>query len=246
MSFNSVDFWLQIHNIPLLCMTEDIGTFLGSMIGEVSAVDTGTTSDCSGNFLRVRVRVSVDEPLRRSLRVDLLGEGKVTTMLLRYERLLDYCFRCGRPGHIMEACHDVENGLDMSSDASRKFGVWLRAVSPPKRPFMANGRIGNRSWNKHKESGERRLTSGNRCGSQNNWRERKPSVHGGASGGRNTEDGEAPREKKQVATLEKRNACMDASVEGNSEQPIIAKDEGNMTTMITSDNDEWPSGQQKV
>ncbi|KAK1567248.1 hypothetical protein Q3G72_009828 [Acer saccharum] len=34
MKFNSVEFWVQIHNIPLLCMTEDTGTFLGSMIGE--------------------------------------------------------------------------------------------------------------------------------------------------------------------------------------------------------------------
>lgn len=47
-------------------------------------------------FIRVRVVIAANEPLLRSIRVDLLGNGKITTMLLRYERLLDYCFKCVR------------------------------------------------------------------------------------------------------------------------------------------------------
>ncbi|KAK1566944.1 hypothetical protein Q3G72_006375 [Acer saccharum] len=35
MKFNRVEFWVQIHKLPLLCLTKDIGTFLGKMIGEI-------------------------------------------------------------------------------------------------------------------------------------------------------------------------------------------------------------------
>ncbi|TXG59766.1 hypothetical protein EZV62_014339 [Acer yangbiense] len=41
LSFNLADFWVQIYQIPLLCMTKEIGRFLGNMIGQVLEVDGG-------------------------------------------------------------------------------------------------------------------------------------------------------------------------------------------------------------
>ncbi|KAK2656064.1 hypothetical protein Ddye_009116 [Dipteronia dyeriana] len=124
---------VQIHSLPLLCLIKDIGSFLGSMIGEVSDVDTSLTSDGSDSFLHVRVKVPVNETLRRSIKVDLIGNRKVTTMLLRYERLIGYCLKCGCLGHILNAYSDKENRMDMSSDASGKLSVWLRATDSNKR-----------------------------------------------------------------------------------------------------------------
>ncbi|KAK2649988.1 hypothetical protein Ddye_017477 [Dipteronia dyeriana] len=69
MMFNTVDIW-------------------GNMIGEVRELNLETNSYRSGHFLRVRVTVQVREPLQQSIRVDYHGSGKVTTMLLRYERLM--------------------------------------------------------------------------------------------------------------------------------------------------------------
>ncbi|KAK3231815.1 hypothetical protein Dsin_003696 [Dipteronia sinensis] len=46
MVFNKVDFWIQVHQIPLLCMTEEIGVFLRD-------IDLSTANDESGRFLRV-------------------------------------------------------------------------------------------------------------------------------------------------------------------------------------------------
>ncbi|TXG64850.1 hypothetical protein EZV62_011844 [Acer yangbiense] len=169
--FNYVDFWVQIHNLPLLCMNEEIGITLGSLIGEVRDYDSGITSDASGRYIRVRVTIPVDKPLQRSLRVDLLGDEKISTMLLRYERLLDYCFKCGRLGHLLDECVEKVNVRDLSSDASRKLGVWLRAVSPPKRPFNGFGRLDKRIWSRNKAGGNSRIDSGNR-NLQSNWRER--------------------------------------------------------------------------
>ncbi|TXG49086.1 hypothetical protein EZV62_024961 [Acer yangbiense] len=87
MQFNRVVFWIQIHNIPLLCMTSEIGQFLSGMIGEVKEIDIGKTGKCVGKYIRVRVVINVDVPLRRILRVDIMQDGKEIVMMLMYERL---------------------------------------------------------------------------------------------------------------------------------------------------------------
>ncbi|KAI9160668.1 hypothetical protein LWI28_010483 [Acer negundo] len=43
LEFNKVEFWIQIHKIPPLCMSEEIGLFLGKLIGDVKEVDLETT-----------------------------------------------------------------------------------------------------------------------------------------------------------------------------------------------------------
>ncbi|TXG72528.1 hypothetical protein EZV62_001107 [Acer yangbiense] len=57
MRFDRVEFWVQIHNLPLLCMTEEIGVFLGKMIGEVKDIDIETGRGDRGWFMRVHVEV---------------------------------------------------------------------------------------------------------------------------------------------------------------------------------------------
>ncbi|KAK1587173.1 hypothetical protein Q3G72_010353 [Acer saccharum] len=173
--FKLVDFWVQIHNLPLLCLTEEIGSFLGSMIGEVHDMDLGAMVEGSSRFLWVRVTVEVDRPLQRCLLVDLLGDGKVTTMLLRYEWLMDYCFRCDRIGHVMDGCTvEIEVERDVSSAISRKLAVWLCASSPFKRSFRGSGRAESGNWGKSQgEGGSRPVTYDNRRSSEM-WRGKLP------------------------------------------------------------------------
>ncbi|KAK2658544.1 hypothetical protein Ddye_005077 [Dipteronia dyeriana] len=53
--FNKVEFWVQVHKIPPLCMSEEIGHFLGKMIGEVREVDLDTAREDNSRYLRIRV-----------------------------------------------------------------------------------------------------------------------------------------------------------------------------------------------
>ncbi|KAK3219568.1 hypothetical protein Dsin_013538 [Dipteronia sinensis] len=131
MSFKEVAFWVQIHNVPLLCVTKEIGIFLGSMVGKVREIDTGPSGECVGKYIRVRVVINVDQPLRRILRVDVMRDGKESTMLLRYERLLEHCYMCGRIGHVVLDCLErMEN--DDPEDYNLMYGAWLKASSPIK------------------------------------------------------------------------------------------------------------------
>ncbi|KAK3220215.1 hypothetical protein Dsin_014185 [Dipteronia sinensis] len=75
MVFNYSEFWVQIHRVPLLCMTKEIGHFLGSMVGVVKEIDVSASRECSYDFLRVTVVIDITKPLQWCLRVDVMGDG---------------------------------------------------------------------------------------------------------------------------------------------------------------------------
>ncbi|TXG65273.1 hypothetical protein EZV62_006548 [Acer yangbiense] len=201
---------------------------LGKMIGEVSNCDASITSDGSGRFLRVRVRVPVDKPLRRSLRVDVLGNGVVTTMPLRYERLLDYCFKCGRLGHVMNGCFVLNNHNNISLDEIRKLGVWLRATSPPKRSLVGFSKAGNRNWNKSKNSDGFRIEGR----SDGNWRGRASELDH-VSGDRRSKEKETAKGKEKMAYVGNRDSCMETvtKIIAHANAPRV---EGNGGSLISN------------
>ncbi|KAK2654951.1 hypothetical protein Ddye_008003 [Dipteronia dyeriana] len=75
-------------------------------------------------FLKVHVVINVLIPLRRILRLDVLGDGDESVMLLWYERLPEHCHRCGRLRHRTIECTDSEANQELL------FGAWLKAGVP--------------------------------------------------------------------------------------------------------------------
>ncbi|KAI9200677.1 hypothetical protein LWI28_011569 [Acer negundo] len=53
------------------------------MIGDVVEVDGSLARDCVGKFMRVCVRIDIDKPLTRCLRMDVMGDKVESIMLLR-------------------------------------------------------------------------------------------------------------------------------------------------------------------
>ncbi|KAI9181350.1 hypothetical protein LWI28_014146 [Acer negundo] len=74
-------------------------------------------------MLRVRVAILVDKPLRRFLRVDVLGDGEETIMLIQYERLPNFCFRCGLLGHMLWECPENDKQGPLI-DQELTYGNW--------------------------------------------------------------------------------------------------------------------------
>ncbi|KAK3205549.1 hypothetical protein Dsin_019595 [Dipteronia sinensis] len=116
MNFNHTEFWVQIHRVPLLCMTKEIGHFLGvwwvwlwMWLWEHKGI----------------ARVS-------SCGVDVLGDGDETMMLLKYERMSIHCFRCGRLGHSISECVDNPITREDTGREELPFGAWLLAAPPDK------------------------------------------------------------------------------------------------------------------
>lgn len=129
--FRKATFWVQFHNIPILCMNKATALFLGNMIGKVKDIDTGDDGDCLGNFMRVRVEIDVTKPLERCSNVELF-EGEEVTVLLKYERLPDYCFDCGLLGHTDKECPSEDPNREFSFKTKAKYADWLKAPLPVK------------------------------------------------------------------------------------------------------------------
>ena len=55
--------------------------------------------------------------------------GEITTAILLYERLPEFCYACGIVGHGLRDCPDDAARLDALEGTSTKYGSWLRAAS---------------------------------------------------------------------------------------------------------------------
>ncbi|KAK3193033.1 hypothetical protein Dsin_024343 [Dipteronia sinensis] len=140
------------------------------MIGEVRDIEMGAASDGSSPCVRVRVLINAKEPLKRSPRVDLFGEGKFTTMLLRYERLLDYCFKCGRLGYSLGECLELGDGRDGTESISKAqmcLNAWLQTENWRNHEMWGrNGRgwteknFGNQGLSNRQLKSQRRVMGG--------------------------------------------------------------------------------------
>ncbi|KAL5805717.1 hypothetical protein ACOSQ4_028450 [Xanthoceras sorbifolium] len=126
--FQFSPMWIHLHNIPLVCMSKDMGRSLGEMVGTVVDVDPGSSGDCLGKFFRVKVRVDVEKPLKRLLRVMVGDPEELCVVLIKYERMPNFCHFCGRIGHLVRECHlNVSNIVD---DSKLRYGSWKRAAGP--------------------------------------------------------------------------------------------------------------------
>ncbi|XP_059436282.1 uncharacterized protein LOC132169233 [Corylus avellana] len=63
MDFSKSPFWIQIHDMPLVCMNGGVGRKIGTSLGEVWDVDVAGDGVGWGSFLWVRVLLDLLKPL---------------------------------------------------------------------------------------------------------------------------------------------------------------------------------------
>jgi len=78
--FTSSPFSVKIHEMPLVCMSREIGQKIGSTLGMVEEVDVSW-----GRCLRIRIHLDVTRPLERERALVL--SGKSIWVPFRYEKL---------------------------------------------------------------------------------------------------------------------------------------------------------------
>ncbi|KAL5768294.1 hypothetical protein ACOSQ2_015077 [Xanthoceras sorbifolium] len=139
LDFDRTLFWVQMFNLPLACMSREVGEVLGSLLGEVKEVDVGANGSCWGKCLRVRILIDITQPLQRGLQAVIGDDGEEASVLLCYERLPNFCFLCGRMGHLLRECAEAKGVI--KDAAHLKFGSWLRAQGYSKSVYPGNRRI---------------------------------------------------------------------------------------------------------
>ncbi|KAH7557579.1 hypothetical protein JRO89_XS11G0185100 [Xanthoceras sorbifolium] len=81
--------------------------------GIVKDIDVGSSGDGLGKYLQIRVAVDISKLLKRCLRVYLTDSEEASMLLVRYERLPEFCFHCVFVGHIYRECYGEDNSATM-------------------------------------------------------------------------------------------------------------------------------------
>ncbi len=141
LDFDFASFWVRMFHLPLGCMSDIMGSHLGSLVGHVEEVETDVDGIGWGEYLRVRITLDLSKPLAQ---VRLLKiKGVSTWIAFQYERLPKFCFLCGVIKHGIRGCLGRKGPAIQGVGAQVHFGTWLRASSSGRR----------QDWNRRGSSG---------------------------------------------------------------------------------------------
>ncbi|KAM6593181.1 hypothetical protein CsatA_000884 [Cannabis sativa] len=121
---NKLDMWVQIHGLTSGFMTERVVKEAAKVIGELVETDPKNNNGLWRDFMRVRVRVNIDQPIKRRMKLKKAG-GEWFWAPFKYEFLPTFCYICGIIGHTENFCHKL---FDTPEEAIVKpYGEWMRA-----------------------------------------------------------------------------------------------------------------------
>jgi hypothetical protein len=129
LDFSTTIFWIQVHNLPIDYMTTENAKLISAHLETLHKIDLNEKGSISmGKYLRLRVEIEAYAPLKCGFLMDQSPLSD-TWFDFKYERLSDFCFHCGRLGHLQTECHfEPPTEQDLKWDVGPKgYGPWLQA-----------------------------------------------------------------------------------------------------------------------
>ncbi|CAN6286224.1 unnamed protein product [Urochloa humidicola] len=97
--FDRMEIWVRILNLPLGWMNQQRGIRAMQLLGDVKKMDVDNDGKASGAFLRARVSIALDKPIKRGVLLRMSKVGDLEWFDAQYEKLPFLCFSCGLLGH---------------------------------------------------------------------------------------------------------------------------------------------------
>lgn len=123
--FSLCPFWVQMHHIPLNRINVDNATRFGNFIGTFITVNKGVGEHRIRGHLRFQVSIDTTQPSKTGVFIKN-DDGSIRWLAFQYERLSDFCFCCGKLGHVVLHCSDKPTPNRGVEDPRLSFGAWLR------------------------------------------------------------------------------------------------------------------------
>lgn len=137
MVLNTLDLWVQIHDLPVGFMSErvvkEVGNYVGVYIESCARNYTGGWKE----YMRARVRIELSKALKRRMKIRKSG-NEWQWINFKYENVPTFCFICGIIGHSEKFCgrlFDLPEG-----EITKPYGAWMRA------PFRRQTRMIGAQW----------------------------------------------------------------------------------------------------
>ena len=145
-------FWVQMYNLPLKCRTKETTWAIGSKLGSVMEVDVSDSGVQWGKSLRVRIMMDITKKLVRGKKITIEG-GECRWIHFKYERLPNFCYKCGLLSHAIRDCPDSV-GLNVQFDENQfQYGAWLRGKPSRKGGYALSKSVAQASPNGNVVSG---------------------------------------------------------------------------------------------
>ncbi|KAK4400699.1 putative ribonuclease H protein, partial [Sesamum angolense] len=119
-------FTVFVHDLPLSRQTRDIAEHIGNKLGQFIDMELSEQGHNWSSAWKLRISLNTSQPLKRALRLRTMT-GADLLVTFTYARLPNFCYLCGKIGHIAKYCplRYEEDFVDPGDAAP--YGPWLRA-----------------------------------------------------------------------------------------------------------------------
>ncbi|KAL0753890.1 hypothetical protein Bca101_091558 [Brassica carinata] len=111
--------WIRLHKLPVNYLTLKTIRAVSNPIGHVKDIEFDPTKPHLQEYVRVRVIMDLQQPVRDSKLVNLPNGGS-TTVDVEYERVRKKCFHCFRLSHEKQRCPLVKAQKNAGASAAEK------------------------------------------------------------------------------------------------------------------------------
>lgn len=101
--------WIQIYHLPIELWSGEILEQVASQFGRVLKVDDFTIDRSRDKFARICVELDLEQPLQPRTWVKYGGFSSFVLVL--YEKIPVFCYRCGKIGHGKAHCSSAGSRL---------------------------------------------------------------------------------------------------------------------------------------
>ncbi|KAL5537961.1 hypothetical protein UlMin_044094 [Ulmus minor] len=115
-SFITAPMWVQIHGIPPAFLSKENIWKVGEKAGSVLNLEFNEHTRWKP-FVRALLDVNINRPLYPGFYLPMQARQPIWIQM-KYERVQDLCFKCGRLGHGREICSEIDDTTVAALDGS--------------------------------------------------------------------------------------------------------------------------------